>query len=109
MPENCVERETCSPRWRMRRNFKRSSMIHYTVSTNKPYLLACMLVDMRIPFDFNPTQKYNNKKWKNGYGASVFEIDFPDTGCSIADVMYNVSQRPNGALFKMTIISQYEF
>lgn len=91
-------------------------MIHYTVSTNKPYLLACMLVDMRIPFDFNPTQKYNIKKWKNGYGASVFEIDLPNqgevmstNGISLADVLYNISQKPNGAQFKLTIIHQHEY
>jgi hypothetical protein len=85
-------------------------MIHYTVSTNKPYLLACTLVDMRIPFDFNPTQKYNNKKWKNGYGASVFEIDLPDEGGpQVSDIMFNVSQRPNGDKFKMTIYTKYEY
>ena len=91
-------------------------MIHYTVSTNKPYLLAGVLVDMRIPFEFNPTQKYNIKKWKNGYGTSVFEIDLPNTGevmstngISLADILYNISQKPNGKQFKMTVLYQHEY
>lgn len=93
-------------------------MIHYTVKANKPYLLATILVDMRIPFEFNPTKKYGIKKWKNGYNGSVFEIDLlkdgegpnPDSReASLADIMYNISQRPNGTSFELTIISQYEY
>lgn len=93
-------------------------MIHYTVKVNNPYLLALTLVKMRIPFEFNPTQKYRKKNWKNGFGNSVFEIDLLIDGesgdkgvdqISIADILFEISKSPRGEGFQMTIIHQHEY
>lgn len=91
-------------------------MIHYTVKANKPFVLAGVLINNRIPFEFNPTQKFGKKKWKNGYGSSVFEIDLLLDGegsggeeISLADLLYQISQRPNGKGFELTILSKHEY
>lgn len=92
-------------------------MIHYTVKVNNPVLFALVLVRQRIPFEFNPTQKFGKKKWKNGYGASIFELELirdcdtssPKEQIGLANILYDISQMPRGKNFEMTILNQYEY
>jgi len=93
-------------------------MIHYTVKTNNCYLLAVTLIKYRIPFEFRPTKMYLKRKWRNPYGASVFEIDLVKDGeisdpgvvnISIADILQDIASKPRGEGFSLDIIHQFEY
>lgn len=77
--------------------------------------IVATLMFLKVPFEFRPNKRYNNNKWKNGFGASVIEFDLlaegegRETGeLSIADILFHLNEKYNNT-FHFTILQELKY
>lgn len=75
---------------------------YYTLSAKNLYALASVLINMRIPFTFDPHKAFLNRKITNDYHKSVIDVELETEYVTLADIMYRMNERYNST-FNLTI------